>query len=420
MLTRIIRIAATLAGILLLAGCSVRLDPAQEGIPISFSAGNQLLRDDAKPTKTGTPKDGTQFELNDAFLAWAWHSAARQHLSFGTTDPVTLQGNGLWEYAPHQFWDWRESDDYYDFLALYPADRSADFTHPAATLENPNLRASVQYDATDDQYDLMAAGYRRNDKTISAVPLNFSHRLSAVSVEVSNADGSVNNVGDPLTITLVSCQFANLITSAAISITFNGVNLEVTTPGDRSANPVLGPVIPADTELAPGYGFPSIRIINRLVTWLGSHTSLTAEAKQDLAAKIYEDEVWDMTDGEIAAWLEAWEFNSTSLTFQQITALAGQIIREDEWDLMIPQNLAPLEELDPTLRIVYNAGDDDIVQSLPLKEIRNQVNGNPITEWRAGIQYHYRIELRIGVGIIATVETTPWDVVEAETPGLMI
>ena len=43
-----------------------------------------------------------------------------------------------------------------------------------------------------------------------------------------------------------------------------------------------------------------------------------------------------------------------------------------------------------------------------------------ITSWESGVKYRYILEMRIGVGVVVTVKTTPWDVVEAETPGLMI
>lgn len=345
MLKRIIRMAAVLLT-LLPAGCVRTLDPAVETAEIRFDAGSMLLRDDA--TRTGTPKTGTAFDVNDAFVAWAWHYATQQHFSFGTQTPVTLGAGGLWDYAPHQFWNWQEGADFYDFLAIYPAGKP--ITHQAATLLQPNLKASVSYNATSDQYDLMAAGTRRNDKSITPVPLTFNHMLSAVSVDVLNAEGSMDNLGNPLTVTLKSCKFVNLQTSASVTVTFNGTTLDVQRPGDRSEVPVLGPAIPASTTIAPGAHFPTT----------------------------------------------------------------------DEWDLMIPQDLNPEGTL-PALQVVFNKGDaTDVTETLELRAIKTTDTNEPITEWRAGTKYHYRIELRIGVGIVVTVTTTPWEVVEAQTPGLMI
>ena len=354
MLNRIIRIAAAACTLLIWTGCVRTLGPAEEQSgEIRFTAGSPLLREDA--TKSGTPKNGTTFTTGDSFLAWAWHSAASQDLSFGTNTPITLGSGGEWDYAPHQFWNWRTGPDYYDFLAVYPAD--ADITHTPATIQNQLLKASVDYDATDAQYDLMAAGLRRNDKSIGTVDLTFQHLLSAVSVKVTNSASSVNSVGSPLTVTLVSCKYVNLITSAPVSVTFNGTHLETNLgSGGRTTTAALGLSVPASTELAPGASFPAS----------------PASA---------------------------------------------------QWDLMVPQDLNTegTAYLPPYLEITYNTGDvTDVTETLNLLDIRNSVTNEPITRWRPGIKYEYEIELRLGVGIIVTVTTTPWTIIEAQTPGLMI
>lgn len=347
MLNRIIRIAAAACTLLIWTGCVRTLGPAEEQSgEIRFTAGSPLLREDA--TK-GTLKEGTTFSTGDAFLAWAWHGAASQHLSFGTTTPVTLGAGGTWDYDPHQYWNWRSGSDYYDFLAVYPAD--SPISHSPATSENPLLRASVAYDATDDQYDLMAAGYRRTDKSTGTVDLTFQHLLSAVNVKVTNSSSSVNSVGYPLTITLKSCKFNNLISDSPITVTYDGTQLVTSASGGRGNTPVLGPTIPANTELDPGDSYPT----------------------------------------------------------------------SYEWDLMVPQTLNPGEGLLPTLLIVYNKGDaTDVEEEVVLKDVLNKNTGVAITQWRAGYKYDYEIELRIGVGIMVRVVTTPWEVIEAETPGLMI
>lgn len=350
MLNRIIRMAAALAGCILFATGCIRtgsLDTDHE--TIRFTVGSLLLRDDA--TK-GTLKEGSEFTTGDSFLAWAWHSAAAQQFTFGTESKVTLGSNGLWDYAPHLPWNWKDGADSYDFLAIYPGNKPVMPSSPTQPYNQYLLKASVAYDATVDQYDLMAAGYRRTDKSIAPVHLEFSHLLSAVSVEVKNAAGSVDNLGQPLTITLKSCQFVNLVKEANISVTFDRNSLAVQWPGNISETPVLGPTIPENKTLAPDASFPTT----------------------------------------------------------------------DVWDLMVPQDLDPTGgALPPTLQIVYNKGDgSDISQTVTLKDITKQGTNEAITKWEAGVQYHYLIELRIGVGIVVTVTTTPWEVVEAETPGLMI
>ena len=335
--------AAVACTLSLLAGCTAKLDSAEEGA-ISFSAGSALLRDDA--TKTGTPKTGTTFSEGDAFLAWGWHDAANQYIRFGTSSAVTLGSNGLWDYAPHQFWNWMGSGDFYDFLAIYPA--NADITPFEATLGNSNLKAIVTYVPTETQYDLMAAGYRRTDRAVDIVSLTFSHLLSAVSLEVKNSAVSIDSNGDPLTITLKSCRFINLITSSDIKVTFDGTTLGVTNVSNTiSDTPVLGPSIPANTTLAPGSRYPI----------------------------------------------------------------------EDVWDIMVPQDL----NSQGNLQIEFNKGGEDITETIALKDIKKEnAPLETISSWEAGMKYHYKIELCFGVGIIVTVKTTPWEEVEAETPGIQI
>ena len=349
MLNRIIRIAAVACTLLIWTGCSLTLDPAQDVNVIRFTAGSPLLRDDA--TK-GTLKEGTTFTPGDAFLAWAWHDAANQHLSFGTSTAITLGDGGTWDYAPHQFWNWRSGDDYYDFLAVYPAGK--DISHTAATIQNKLLKAAVEYDATDDQFDFMAAGLRRNDKSIGTVEFTFQHMLCAVSVKVKNSANSVNSGGYPLTIKLKSCKFVNLVTTSSVSVTYTGTALESNPgTGGRSTTAVLGPTIPANTMLAPGSSYPT-----------------TAQ-----------------------------------------------------WDIMVPQDLDTegTEYLPPYLEIVYDTDDaTNETLTLNLMAIKDRTTNEPITEWHAGIKYSYEIELRLGVGIIVNVSTTPWEVIEAETPGLML
>ncbi len=349
MLNRVTFILAAVCTLTLstLAGCVKTFDPApeQDG-SIRFGAGSLLLNDDA--TKSGTLKTGTTFSEGDSFIAWSWHGGTAEHLTYGATEPVKLGSNNVWDYAPHNFWNWHYGDDYYDFLAIYPADKA--ISHAAATLQNPLLKASVTYDATDDQFDLMAAGLRRADKSIGAVDLTFQHLLSAVAVKVTNSASSVSGAS-PLTITLKSCKFNNLISSAPITVTFDGTQLVTSASGGRGDTPVLGPEIPTDTELAPGVSYPT----------------------------------------------------------------------SPEWELMVPQDLNPEGSLLPTLEIVYNKGDaSDVYEEVILKDVLNSVSGVAITQWRAGYKYNYEIELRIGVGIMVKVTTTPWEVILAETPGLMI
>lgn len=381
----------------------------EPGKAIQFQASSLILREDAI-TKTGTLKYGTDFSSGDSFYAWAWHDDASQFMVFGEVTKGQLD----WDYDSHLYWNWRGMGDYYDFLAVYPGDiDEEDLTPPSPTSQTQQsslLKATVIYDATsvDGQYDLMAAGYRRNDLTVVPVHLTFSHLLSAVSLDVKNADASLN------TITLKSCKFVNLVTSAPVSVTFNGSSLLIATGvPDRSLSPVLGPSIPvAGKSLTPGLQY-GVSFIADLVN------EDTGGENLDLAKQLFEDQAWNMTQAEWDEWLVENADLVVGLNSSQLQTLFGHLYNPAEWDLMVPQDLDPSSGTAPSLEVTYDKGDGDITQAVDLKDIKNQ-NNEAITLWESGIRYSYLIELRIGVGIVVTVQTTAWDTVEAETPGLMV
>lgn len=335
----IIRIAATLTTTLLLAGCVAKLDPAQNGAPIGFSAGPALLRDD--DVKSGSVRGGGNFVTYDKIAVYGWHQASSSSLVFGSVDPVELGSSGQWSYSPLCFWQWQGSSDYYDFLALYPNELGQSITY------NP-MKANFTYDPTMNQFDFMTASFRRNASDGSAndaVPLSFSHRLAAVSVRVSNPEGGK-------AFQLESCRFCYLIVRAQASVTYKNTSLSTTwTDKVRSAAASLGSA-PA-TDLAP-------------------ESSLKLDS-----------------------------------------------------DFMIPQRLDPLGYT-PALVLTYkpktgeNTYGASITSTVPLKSILKQDKETPIVEWVAGVSYTYQIVVRIGGGISVNVTTTPWDVVEAETPGILI
>ena len=420
MLRGFIRIMATAMGcVLLLAGCSpLAVDPARDNA-IEFRAESMLLRNDA--TKTSGRMVGTDFQQGDSFYAWAWHDAVSQFMTF---NPV-VKGAIDWDYDSHLYWNWRGTGDYYDFLALYPASsiHTEYLTPPSPTAQTQTsrlLKATVDYEAYTGgndpqagQYDLMAAGYRRDENgLVTPVALTFRRLLSAVCVDVRYADASLNPI------TLKSCHFVNLVTHSTVSATFNGsnsnsgLNIDTGVPS-RSNDAVLGPSISANTSLLPGHSL----YLDRLVSVLSS-LSQDEDLVLTLAGDVYSDKVWNMTAAERTAWAAEWVADNSEIS--GLAAALSNLSDPEDWDLMIPQNLNPSGVTAPTIEVVYNDGVSDI--SLPpvsLKDIKNQSN-LAITSWEAGVKYHYVIELRIGAGVVVTVKTTPWDIVEAETPGLMI
>ncbi len=191
----LIRVAAVLTGSLLLAGCAVRLDPVPTEPMLSFGAeSSRLLRDEE--TKASI-KEGSNFEEGDAFSVFGMlNNDDGQTLIFGDSSEaqgttVTLT-SGSWGYSPLRSWQWSNSSDYYDFIAVYPAGCSERMDISG------DLAVSTCFDlssATPDNYDLMSATCRRKGNAqnpCGIVNLAFSHLTSAVQVVVVNKSGTTD------------------------------------------------------------------------------------------------------------------------------------------------------------------------------------------------------------------------------------
>ncbi len=251
--TRIIRIAAAAGALAIWTGCTARLDPAIDSGAICFQAGSDLLRDDA--TKSDTPKTGTSFTSGDQLAVYGWHNGGNngsgQLLTFGSLQPVTLGTGNVWTYSPLQTWEWDDTgSDFYDFLGLYLGNTSPSFTAPTSY----PLTATIPYNATSAQYDLMAAGVRRQASAqdpSASVPLQFSHLLSAVRVVVKNSEDSKDDSGNPYPFTLKSYQFNNLYTGANVVVGFNNGSLTTTcNPNSRTTGETLGSS--TEQSISPG------------------------------------------------------------------------------------------------------------------------------------------------------------------------
>lgn len=215
---RVTFIAAAFACALLSAGCTRVYDPAREQ-EISFRAGSLLLNDAI--TKSS-------FENGGNFYVFGAKTISLTHYPIFTGQTVTYDGS-TWSYSPARFWDPNASR--YDFLAISgPASASGITCNPSSL----PLMATVTYNPTSSQYDLMAACADRTDGSIGPVDLEFHHMLSAVSVVVYNDSPSQS-------ITLNSYGFKNLCTQATLTVE---QNLNTPEPGWVSpgydSNVVLG------------------------------------------------------------------------------------------------------------------------------------------------------------------------------------
>ncbi len=216
-----------------MAGCAARLDPAQDGATIGFSAGSGLLRDDV--TKADI-KEGTSFASGDAFSVFGMrNTSSSQTVIFGGSGEengatVTLNASGAWKYQPLRSWQWSSSSDYYDFVAIYPAGNSTRMDISG------DLAVSTEFDVTADNFDLMAATYRRKgsvQQPCGIVPMQFTHLTSAVNVVViNNSESTAVNVD--------AVSFKNLMVTGAAKSTLDlyGNDVESWINLERSSNVV--------------------------------------------------------------------------------------------------------------------------------------------------------------------------------------
>jgi|GEM_PF-1153208 len=362
MLNRIIRIAAVVCA-LCLAGCIHRLDPVETDGMIRFTAGSPLLREDAIRTKSGENLK-TAFAVNDNFYVYGTKvvSSTRYTVFNGQSVGLTSLGanvldplDDVWEYSPLRFWDSNASQ--YDFVAISgPASSTEITSNPAAA---GHLKANVIFDATSSPCDIMAAGYQRNDGTITPVHLEFNHILSAVRVTIINDSPSIS-------VTVNSYGFRNICYRATGTVEQSGNGLASMGTSDwgtpsYTSSTILGHSASPGTELAKGEEF-----------------AMPADK-------------WDlMVPQELSPYGE----------------YIPQLMLDYEYD-----------QVNPYTDVLEH---NHLVFPIRLEEITVKNSDELIRSWLPGRKYSYEIHIRLGGGIIVNVAVTDWKEVPAETPGLTI
>lgn len=381
MLKSIIRIAvATLGCTLLLAGCSLLSADKAPGENIRFVAGSPLLRDDAPlATKSGTFKDTFDQASDDVgaaaadyFFVWGRKIVSGVPYSVFTGDKITLKNLGsnatdpsddVWDYNSHRLWD--TGATYYDFLAFSGLPLSDISCNPAS---GGSLTATVAYDPTENQYDILAAFYQRakgNAAMISTatVHMPFQHVLSAVSVTIFN--DTPNSISTP-DIKLNAYTFRNIVTTSEGTISQDGNTLaEMTT-----------------------------------TTW-------SSQAHN--------------------GWITGVLGDSSG---PHVITPSSHYPTTEIWDLMIPQELESFGSYTPQLYLDYEythinpyTSQEETVQTafgINLDGIHIKNSDEFITSWEPGKKYTYDIHIRLGGGVNVTVNVTDWEEVIAETPGVTI
>lgn len=367
---------------LLLAGCGGTLEPTPEQNAIRFGAGSTLLQDATSPaTKAGTLKNAFDKASDDAnvgvanadsFFVWGRKIVSGVPSSVFTGDKITLKNLGsnatdpsddVWTYTNSRFWDTGAS--FYDFLAFSGCPQSDISCNPAS---GGSLTATVAYDPTVEQYDILAAFCQRAKGNASAIStatvhMPFQHILSAVSVTIYN--DTPNGLSTP-DITLNAYTFRNIVTNSTGTISQDGHALaELTT-----------------------------------TTW-------SSEAHNGLITGVLGDSTGPHT--------------ITPSSHYPTTEI---------WDLMIPQELEPFGNYTPQLYLdyeythvnPYTSQEEDVQTAfgINLEGIHIKNSDEFITSWEPGKKYTYEIHIRLGGGVNVTVNVTDWEEVIAETPGVTI
>lgn len=193
MLNRIIRIAASALGAaLLLAGCAKEPGPAPTELPVSFSAGSPLLRDDATKALLAA---GTSFGVFAYYQPGtegspgAWN--ANRTPDFMYNQQVLYNGS-TYTYAPTRFWP--SAGNRITFWAYCPYSASPDFLKAGATTaytsgtkKLPDIRFSV----TDGTVDFMTSDLVKNctrPGNNAPVEFTFRHALSLIDIKIDKQD----------------------------------------------------------------------------------------------------------------------------------------------------------------------------------------------------------------------------------------
>lgn len=214
----LIRIAAaTLLTLPLLGGCGQKLDLAQDGEEIRFSATPLELR-----TETTKSTTDAFVENKEKFVVYGERvtsAGVRTTVFDGVTVSHSYEEDVVdnWDYSPHKTWEWGSTTDRYDFVAVYPSGKGTEKQDTPGNNISLVTRYDYYFKLVPDKYDLLAATYRRNGNVVGRdriVDLTFTHMGSAVSVAVLNNSKESN-------ITVTSIYYQNLDAEADAIVTID-------------------------------------------------------------------------------------------------------------------------------------------------------------------------------------------------------
>ena len=307
----------------------------------------------------GVMDNRTSFDDLDKIKVSAWHHQEQSEPRIFNNQVVEYTAaSDTWSYSPKQRWRWSDND-WYDFLAV-----------PNSVTATPNnsepFTLTVHYDARASQYDLLMAGTRHKISDSDPgrkVSLDFQHMLSAVKVVFYKYAGSEEVI-------VSAYHFSDLLVSADIEAYWNEEN-----------------------------------------KCFSSRQTNTLRLDTEQFGEERDDEPYLDQDNYLKTTSDSYD--------------------PGFYDLLLPQDLdAAAGAPSLVVRFMDNVDADGVnpfvpteytPDPIPLKDI--PVKGTTdqfITRWEPGQIYEYEVHILFNGGVLVNVTTTPWEDIQAQTPGLMI
>lgn len=373
--TRFCHIALALIAVAFFSGgCAGEHALVTEGGEINFGVGGIRLEPQTKLGGTlhinfedgdGVPSKQSKIAVS------AWHEHDGQKVFDNQVVALEDDTQDLWSYTPKKKWRWANGADSYDFLAVANPVEVTPIATPNPSLyvpsaEFPNNIHAVSRDATADTPFTLTVSY-------DATYAQYDLLMAGYRRSISEADPSATV---PLVFQHALC---------AVKVRFikeaGGASFKVTS-----------------------FHFSD------LITRADIKASLAPSLRFSLANAEYSHlpEFGEATDYASATLVD-----NTNVPYQPYDDA-------DTWELLLPQTLKASAYGHPTLNVTFNtSADTEYSRDIILDEIKD-TDDVVIDEWVAGQKYIYEIHILMDGGVMVYVSTTPWDVIEAGTPGLMI
>ena len=375
MRARTCHIALALIVVTFLAGgCTGKHVSVTEGGEINFGVGGIRME---QQTKLGGTlhinfEDGDGVASNQSKIAVsAWHDYDGQKVFDNQVVVLEDDSQNLWSYTPKKKWRWANGADSYDFLAVANPVEVTDIVTPDPSLYIPsaefplNIHAESR-DATADSPFTLTVSY---DATYAQYDLMMAGYRRSISES------------DPSAIVPLVFQHALCAVKVRFIKEAGGANFRVTS-----------------------FHFSD------LMTRADIKASLSPTLQFSLSNAEYSNEPeFGLTTDYASATL----VDDTNVPYEPYDDA-------DTWELLLPQTLKSNTHGHPTLNVTFKTAiDTEYSRDIILDEIMD-TDDVVIDEWVAGQKYVYEIHILMDGGVKVNVITIPWDVIDAETPGLLI